>query len=107
MKIAQNTIDDLQVLAHHAETTNTNLSFTSNQIWEIRRIILDLMGKIIDLQNSQENLNEEEIPYVGILQNANLVSLGCAIWETDEEFIKYKKIILSTVRAMEKRNQTK
>ena len=48
-------------------------------------------------------LSDEEIPFVGILQNANTVSLGSAIWESDEEFIKYKKIILATVRAMEKR----
>jgi hypothetical protein len=64
MKIAQNTIDDLQVLAHHAEISKSNLEFNHNQIRQIRQVILDLMMKIVDLEKPTKTITDEEIQQV-------------------------------------------
>ena len=62
MKNSQYKIDELNVLAHHAETTNSNIQFTAQQIKDIIRIILDLQGQIIDLEALQyRELNDDEI----------------------------------------------
>jgi len=34
---------------------------------------------------------------LGILHNSQLVSVGSPIWETDDEYIKYVKIIETTI----------
>jgi hypothetical protein len=43
-------------------------------------------------------LSDEEIPIMTILQNAQSVSLGSPIFETDEEYEKLKKIVIAAVR---------
>jgi len=42
-KTAQNMIDDLQVLAHQAKITGSNILFPEHQIQDIRNVIIDLM----------------------------------------------------------------
>jgi hypothetical protein len=47
-------------------------------------------------------LTDEEINVVAILQDAKIVPVGHEIWKTGEEFNKYKKIVLATVKALRK-----
>ena len=49
-----------------------------------------------------KTLTDEEINVVAILQDAEIVPLGHEIWKTGEEFNKYKKIVLATVKALRK-----
>jgi hypothetical protein len=50
----------------------------------------------------KEQLTDEEINVVAILQDAEIVPVGHEIWKTDEEFNKYKKIVLATAKALRK-----
>ena len=52
--------------------------------------------------HSAKTLTDEEINVVAILQDAEIVPLGHEIWKTGEEFNKYKKIVLATVKALRK-----
>ena len=49
-----------------------------------------------------KTLTDEEINVVAILQDAEIVPVGHEIWKTGEEFNKYKKIVLATVKAIRK-----
>ena len=49
-----------------------------------------------------KTLTDEEINVVAILQDAEIVPVGHEIWKTGEEFNKYKKIVLATVKALRK-----
>jgi predicted SnoaL-like aldol condensation-catalyzing enzyme len=49
-----------------------------------------------------KELTDEEINIVAILQDAEIVPVGHEIWKTDEEFNKYKKIVLATAKALRK-----
>ena len=49
-----------------------------------------------------KTLTDEEINVVAILQDAEIVPPGHEIWKTGEEFNKYKKIVLATVKALRK-----
>ena len=49
-----------------------------------------------------KTLTDEEINIVAILQDAEIVPVGHEIWKTDEEFNKYKKIVLATAKALRK-----
>ena len=48
-------------------------------------------------------VNDEDLPILGILQKAHSVPLGCPIWETDEEYEKLKKIVITAIRVTEER----
>jgi hypothetical protein len=52
--------------------------------------------------HSVKELTNEEINIVAILQDAEIVPVGHEIWKTDEEFNKYKKIVLATAKALRK-----
>ena len=43
-------------------------------------------------------LSDEEIPVLTILHNAQSVPLGDAIYETDKEYEKLKKIVIASVK---------
>ena len=47
-------VDDLQVLAHHAEVTKANLEFDPKQIRNIIQILIDNIYQIDDLKKSLE-----------------------------------------------------
>jgi hypothetical protein len=47
-------------------------------------------------------LTDEEINVVAILQDAEIVPVGHEIWKTNEEFNKYKRIVLATAKALRK-----
>ena len=49
-----------------------------------------------------KTLTDEEINVVAILQDAEIVPVGHEIWKTDKEFNKYKRIVLSTAKALRK-----
>jgi hypothetical protein len=49
-----------------------------------------------------KELTDEEINIIAILQDAEIVPVGHEIWKTDEEFNKYKKIVLTTAKALRK-----
>ena len=51
---------------------------------------------------SVKELTDEEINIVAILQDAEIVPVGHEIWKTGEEFNKYKRIVLSTAKALRK-----
>jgi hypothetical protein len=50
----------------------------------------------------QKELTDEEINVVAILQDAEIVPVGHEIWKTNEEFNKYKRIVLATAKALRK-----
>ena len=52
-----------------------------------------------------KTLTDEEINVVAILQDAEIVPVGHEIWKTGEEFNKYKKIVLATVKALRKASE--
>jgi hypothetical protein len=57
-KTAQNMIDDLQVLAHQAKITGSNILFPEHQIQNIRNVIIDLMQpKPLPFDEIMENFN--------------------------------------------------
>jgi hypothetical protein len=49
-----------------------------------------------------KELTDEEINVVAILQDAEIVPVGHEIWKTNEEFNKYKRIVLATAKALRK-----
>jgi hypothetical protein len=53
--------------------------------------------------NFYKSLNDDEIPLMTILQRAHSVPLGSAIYETDAEYEKLKKIVIAAVRWTEGR----